>query len=529
MLDRLEAILRRIIGRSGNRNLPLWTLNRKSSAFAVPNAVEWLVRANSDDRAELASVLAGLMRTIGPREWTRLYSSFRSPWIKPEDVSKLQRLTRDDAVEMLGVATLSANGYTREAATNALATLGHPRAVPYLLIQLGDWVPQVRVAAETALNRLMDTGIASELIEHHDLVEHLASVQRVDLSAIQASIRDHLQAPYSLVELEAGLDHERATTRRYCMGLLLECQDARRDLLDRILQDPDPVVRRWLAFRVIRGDVQVAEDTLRRLLVDRASSVSTVVLRSLSDEQTVHFTPELIELSLADARPVRESAQWALKSQGWTHFAEEARSRISSERRDSVAPGWVATLGETGTSATDYECVSGFVQHPRSRVRAAAVTALARLDKVPAAPFVVERLDDSSGLVRRSAIAALMDTPRREWQDMARKLVTSGTAQGQVAALHLLALHSGWDTIPVLLEAVLSDNPDLTDRAWQALYDWQRRHGTHGWLKPSEPCRRELSAVWPMIIAATEPPKWTGSTWEDLRATIDQHLREVGT
>lgn len=528
MLDRLEAIFRRIIGRAGNRDLPLWTLRRESSAFAVPNAVEWLVCASSGDRAELASVLAGLMRTIGPREWTRLYSSFRSPWIKPEDVSKLQRLTRDDAVEMLGVATLSANGHTREAATNALATLGHPRAVPYLLIRLGDWVPQVRVAAETALHRLMNTGIASELIEHHNLLVHLASVQRVDLTAMQSSIRDHLQAPCSLGELEAGLDHERATTRRYCMSLLLGRQDAQLDLVDRILQDPDPMIRRWFAFRVVRGDVQVAEGTLRRLLVDRASSVSTVVLRSLSDEQTVHFTQELIELSLADVRPVRESARWALKSRGWTHFAEEARSRISSKPRDGVAPGWVATLGETGTFATDYECVSELAHHPRSRVRAAAITALARLDKVRAARFVAEHLDDSSGLVRRSAIAALSDTPRREWQDTARKLVRSGTARGQVAALHLLALHSGWDTIPALLEAVLSDNPDLTDRAWQALCDWQRRHGTQRWLKPSEPCRRELSAVWP-AIAAIEPPKWTGSTWEDLRATIDQHLREVGT
>jgi hypothetical protein len=116
MLDRLREILRRIAGRPETCNLPLWNADDTSSPFAVPNAVEWLVRAGDSDRAELGHLLAGLMRKVGPHDWTRLYANFRSPWIQCGDIAKLERLPADDAVEMLGVATLSASGYTREAA-----------------------------------------------------------------------------------------------------------------------------------------------------------------------------------------------------------------------------------------------------------------------------------------------------------------------------------------------------------------------------------------------------------------------------
>src|SRR5690606_16114125 len=125
--------------------------------------------------------------------------------------------------------------------------------------------------------------------------------------------------------------------------------------------------------------------------------------------------------------------------------------------RSDVAPGWIATLGETGNAETDFETVLRVVEHPRSRVRAAAVAALGKLDHHRAASAVVERLDDSSGIVRRAAIAVLAETPRHWWYKRARILVEAGTDGGQVAALHLLNLQSGWDTIPVLLQALLSE------------------------------------------------------------------------
>ncbi len=281
MLDRLQEILRRIVGRPENRNLPLWNAHDTSSPFAVPNAVEWLVRAGDSDRAELGQLLAGLMRKVGPHDWTRLYANFRSPWIKPGDVAKLERLRADDAVELLGVATLSASGYTREASLHAIGRLGHPRAVPYVLLRLGDWVEQVRQAAVATLRSLMDRGVASQLIEHHYLIEHLRVVRRVDLLGLDAEIRERLRATASSTALESGLTAERAATRLFCFRLLEEELQVQPSLVNKALRDKDPVVRSWIAGKVARGELDVTDQVFRSLLCDKASRISTTMISAV--------------------------------------------------------------------------------------------------------------------------------------------------------------------------------------------------------------------------------------------------------
>ncbi len=211
--------------------------------------------------------------------------------------------------------------------------------------------------------------------------------------------------------------------------------------------------------------------------------------------------------------------------------AAEAATALIRARRRSPFPALRArqSLGRRlQAHVAASRLAVGCIDHPRSRVRAAAVTALARLDMTRAVSTITERLDDSSGVVRRAAVAALADAPRHEWYDRARELAAAGSDRGRVAALHLLALQSGWDTIPVLLEAALSDKPGLADRARQALYDWQRRHGTHGWLKPSTQARIEISAVWPEILAKAAPQRMQG-TWSRLKRDIASHVDGRGS
>lgn len=526
MLDRLQDILRRIVGRPENRNLPLWNADGASSPFAVPNAVEWLVRAGDSDRAELGHLLADLMRKVGPHDWTRLYASFRSPWIKPGDVAKLERLPADDAVEMIGVATLSASGYTREAALHALGRLGHPRAVPYVLLRLGDWVEQVRQAAVTTLRMLMDRGVAGELIEHHYLIEHLRVVQRVDLSSLDAEIRERLQAASSRTALESGLTTARSATRLFCFRLLDNELRHQPSLVERALGDSDPVVRSWVAGKVARGELDVTDEVFRSLLCDKASRVSTAIIRALVPEQVASYRAELIELSMADARPVRESARFVLSRAESIDFAATCRSLLESESPYLIRPGWVACLGETG-DASDFERIVSLLDHPRSRVRAAAVTAAGRLDRDRAAPMVVRMLADSSGHVRRAAVVVLADATSTLWTSTAYDTLRSGSERAQAAALNALTARGSWDSVPPLLHALLADSDEVRDRAWQGIYDWHRRHGSHGWIKPSTECRAEISRVWPEVRDRDDAPDWAIDQWSSLKRWIEDLIEEV--
>ena len=356
-------------------------------------------------------------------------------------------------VEMLGVATLSASGYTREAALHALGRLGHPRAVPYVLLRLGDWVEQVRQAAVATLRALMDRGVASQLIEHHYLIEHLRVVQRVELSSLDAEIRERLQAASSRTALESGLAAERAATRLFCFRLLDDELRLQPSVVERALGDRDPVVRSWIAGKVARGELDVADEVFRSLLCDKASRVSTTMIRALAPEHVASYRAELIELAMADARPVRESARFVLSRAESIDFAATCRSRLDSESRDAIRPGWVACLGETG-DASDFERIVTILDHPRSRVRAAAVTGAGRLAYDRAAPMVVSMLADSSGHVRRAAVGALSEAAPARWTSTAYETLRSGPERGKAAALSALTARGSWDAVPTVVAGI---------------------------------------------------------------------------
>lgn len=525
VLNRLQDILRRIVGRPRNRNLPRWHIDDTSSPFAVTNEVEWLVRADDSERAELGRLLAGLMRTVEAREWMRLDASLRSSWIKPIDVAKLERLPPDDAVEMLGVATLSASGYTRETALLALGRLGHPRAVPYVLLRLRDWVEQVRQAAVTALRALMDRDVASQLIEYHVLIERLRIVQRVDLSGLEAEIRARLRAPSSRAALESGLAAERAVTRLFCFRLLEDELRLQPSMIDRALDDSDPMVRSWIAGKVARGELDVADEVFRSLLCDKDSRVSTTMIRALAPEHVASCRADLIELAMADLRAVRESARFVLSRAESIDFAAICRSRLESESRAAIRPGWVACLGETG-DANDFERVVALLDHPCSRIRAAAVTAAGRFDRDRAASMVAGLLADSSGSVRRVVVVVLAGATPALWMATAYDILRSGSERARTAALNALIARGSWDAVPPLLHALRADSDEVRDRAWRGIYDWQRRHGPHGWIKPSAECRAEIARVWFDIRDRDDAPDWAIGQWSNFKRWVEEQLKE---
>jgi len=490
------------------------------SPYAIANLLEYFARANDEVRPRIAADLAGLIRGVSPREWTGLHANFRSPWIAPEDVDRIAELAPDDAVELLGAASLSAIGHTREAALHALRRLGHPRAVPFVLLRLGDWVPQVRQVAVEALEDFMRVDCVTAFLDNHCLIKHLRKVGKVDLSHVEEAIHKFLRSDYARETLRVELTTGPAATRLFCYQLLRAELGTSPGLVTSAASDTDPSVRRWLSRQVARGEISVPPTTMLALLLDRASSVSTPLLRALSDEQVADYELLLLDLCLSDSRPVRESARFALRRAPFDVPAE-CRHRLDSPT-DLVRPGWIACLGETGNSQ-DFDRLRPFVQHQRARCRAAAVSALAHIDRQRAVPIVVGHLADSSGLVRRAVAAALADAPRGLWSASAMSFMENGPERAQVLALPLLAI-GGWDGVPALLWGVAADSATIRLRAWHAVCEWDRRHATQGWLRPSEVCKTAIEQVWPRVRSREDAPDWAAGAWTRLRGWVAREL-----
>jgi HEAT repeat protein len=407
VLERLTDILKRIVGQPGGETLPFWNATEASSPFAVPSALAWLVKARGDDFDRVASLLAGLMRKTRPSEWTDLYAEFRYPWIRTGELGRLRRLRPEDAVELLGVATLSGDGYTREAALRELGALRHPRAVPYILLRLGDWVPQVRSTAVTALRSLMQVGIAEQLLEHHYLITRLGRVERLDLTTVVDEISEYLQKTDSRAAVQQALLSKHEPQRLFAYQLVGKQWDER--LVAKALADPAPSIRLWLARTFLASAPPSAAALLPRLLRDKSSRVSTTIINALTPAQVVANQHHLLDVAFSEARAVREAARYVLQKTSEVDLVGEARRRLAESDSALISPGVVAGLGEVGEEA-DCAAVLPLLGSRRSRVREAAVKAVGRLGGESVIDRVIGLLDDPPG-------ASNADPSAAEWME----------------------------------------------------------------------------------------------------------------
>ncbi len=522
--DELTDILKRILKRNGT--LPCWYGTEASSPFVVPDALPWLAEAQGDDFDKLASFLARLMRKTRPSEWTGLYAEFRYGRMRPDTVTRLRQARPDDAVELLGAATLSGDGYMREAALRELGVLGHPRAVPYTLLRLSDWVPQVRNTAVTTLRRLMWVGIAEQLLEHYYLVTRLRYVERLDLSAVVNEISDYLRSIEARSAVERALLSEHEPLRVFAYQLLGDQWDER--LAAKALSDRAPSIRLWLARTFLASSPPDAHVLFPRLLRDKSSRVSRIMINALRPEQIATHRQQLLDLVFSDARPVREAARYVLQKTSQPDLLAEARRRFAESDPASVSAGVIAGLGELG-SAEDCAAVLRLMGSRRSRVREAAVKAVARLGGESATARVVALIDDPSGRVRRAASWAVTRSAWQSWVPVVRRVLLEGSEGGQAQALQILARQSGWDSVPDLLRGLLSAHAKIRDRAWQRISGWQRLYGTKGWIRPSRETVNDLAELWSQVAQpALEVPSWVGTSWSEFRRAVTAELGTAG-
>lgn len=520
---RISQILNRLVLNRKHHDLPLWNATPASSPFAVPNAMPWLLSANGRDFEHLADFLAALMRKIQPREWSRLYAEFREMILKRDQIGRLQGLPPDVAVELLGAATLCSNGYTREAALQALADLRHPRAVPYTLLRLGDWVAEVRDAASRTLGGLLRLDIADELLTHYHLVDRLSGFQRVKADQSIAEIRRVLLSPESRAAIHRALESKHAPCRLRAYRILEDQMDE--PTWTQAATDPDSSIRHWSVRQLSRSALVVPPERVARLLRDKANIVSAAMIRTLTPAQAIEQRDVLIDLVFSDSLTVRNAARFALCITAMPDLAVEARLRLAASDPVSAPSGVLASLGEIGSEA-DCQLVLSFLGSPRSRVREAAVRTLIRLGRGAYMKRILPFLNDPSGRVRRAAARALSEPELAQWTPTIRRILETGSEGGQVQSLAVLIRQSGWNPVPDLLRGLVSDYARVREAAWQHIHEWVKTIGVRGWIRPTPDTLSVLAHIWPSIKRLDPtPPHGVNRGWNELRRLIEEELR----
>jgi len=405
----------------------MWYATEESSPFAVPNAFYYvtygrrgLLGPSSWKTAELVS---RLMKKVKPDQWTQLYRDFRWIHLTVGQVPKLAayaKRSKDVAVELLGVASLNANGHVRQAALERLADIDHPRAVPYVMLRLADWVPAVRQAAQNAMMRLLAGDHAAVLLQYGHLVDWLERVQRVDLSETRTAILATLRSERCRETLMAQLKADEPGTRFFCYRILAgETDDIAGNpaLIGAALSDRSPAIRRWMARTILRAsNAQASEATiaqwLPRLLTDKSARVRIETIRWLPESLWPAARDAVGEMIYSDSPGLRNAARFLSKSHGVTDFAERYRERLEQLERlegantATMTAGPVAGLCETGDK-TDINRIARYADHLRPRVREAALAGLGHLNAETATDRAIQALSDTNASVRRAGVRIL--------------------------------------------------------------------------------------------------------------------------
>lgn len=499
-----------------------WRVWKPASVAGTPAAIEWLGDAAGGGDAAPAGHVAALMRDVPATGWIELDRALRSPWLTPRGARRLVSHEPAIAVELLGISTMSADGFTRQTALELLAQLGHARAVPYVLLRLGDWVEPVRESALAALRVLLGGAspeVVDALLDHHRLIQRLPCVERADLRGVHAEILIFLRSSAARAKVTMGLSRVDPTRRRFCFAVLGDTVLSDEWLTRMALSDHDPGVRRWLARRVAARPEAASKDIIERLLGDPSASVATAMIRSLPRTLLLEHVEAFRGCVLADARPTRQAARFALRDVDGFDAAAAARTKLDGSPARCVRSGWVATLGEVGV-AGDAPRVAMLLASDRARVREAALSALGRLSPGEAIQSAAAKLRDASGRVRRAAVAILVRSPRDEWRHSVAKVLQDGTAPARAAAIAVLATLPAWEPMPYLLDGVLDDDELVRLRSWQNIDAWQRRYGTMGWVTPSPECREAIGHKLPKLAAVHHAPDFAARSWAALREQL---------
>jgi hypothetical protein len=164
--------------------------------------------------------------------WTayRYYNLQNWQALRPSDVGRLAQ--SKFATSLVGLASFHLNGHVREAAVAELASQRTGKELPFLLIRLNDWVPQVREAAASAVQARIKSAYAVHLLANISLVFRLRVCGRVEKKFVD-DICGLLKGAECEKILRAGTTSKDKAVRRISFQLAAEAEPSARAAISR--------------------------------------------------------------------------------------------------------------------------------------------------------------------------------------------------------------------------------------------------------------------------------------------------------
>ena len=462
----------------------------------IPDLLPTLIIGNTNSILACAKAIHSLLQRLKPADFVgfdefvrRRNSDWhvrREPWnlMKPKDISHFVRMG-EMSVSLLGIASCHANGHVREAAIQELGKIETGAELPFLLVRANDWVTEIRSSAQRLLLNRIRSNYAHHLLVWLPLALRLRAARRGDHSAVIDAVREIFASTQAHEILHQGFRSRDRLTQRFCFEIALNIEASVLSTLQRAFVEGDSEVRK-MAVRRLGGILPSAEskELLMRARNDGSIAVRREALRIIgeqyADEAAGQFQSALLDPNIA----VREAAQYYFRQNGSLDsraYYLEAIKDLSGRQLCAAVCG----LGEVGL-AKDARAVEGFARHESSKLRLAALHAMAKLDPDAYVEEFVVALEDPSRKVNQEAVIALNKKANsiggaRLWEVYNR----CRYPHGRRGTLYLLARISKWDSIAFLIQSLGDHDQSLVELSRRYIVRWFARYN-RSFATPSE-------------------------------------------
>ena len=437
-----------------------------------------------DDAKGAADVIHEILTGRPLTDLPKLERAFRerSPYLSesldvwhrmsPSDLRLLERFG-DASASSLGLASFHPNGYVREEAIKRLARLKTGGEIPFLILRLNDWVPEVRNSAVGAIHSRLRPEYCRAFVASFLLLSRLKHAGRADHKETLAAVNQLLSRDECRADLLASLKSEDRFVRRAGFKLALNLKGLHlQQVAELALNDDDTAIRSWGA-QAISSAEDAARFTpfLERLKQDRFMLLRRAALRILVKLNSPHVVDELRAALLDPHISIREEARYYLKKIEPTDFADFYRQQLLAAEGAALYPV-INGLGETGSAADD-RLVAPYTSHQSSKIRRTALKALASLNPNPHLELFMKALEDEVSSVSSQASKTLMRktsllSAARVWEVFR----SSTHIHVKRNALSLIEKFSKWESIGYLVSGLCENDEDLVDLSRRFISGW---------------------------------------------------------
>jgi HEAT repeat protein len=388
------------------------------------------------------------------------YDALKHCAIAPADIDYYASAFPGEAYfQLLAICSLNGNGYVREKAVKLLLATNDPKAIPFVVYRLADWVPAVRMAARQSIVHFKQPAFINALIENLAVFEWLQRVARASLQEIHQEIIDYLVKE----------------NRRLIIGSFYRYPDRIRVLLARhisksLTDDPNEIST-FLSDKHFLVRLQAVEHfdrlspaAIDQLLNDKSPRVRLRALYRLKGRD--NFLETASRFLADNSGDIRYFTRHWLRDT-ITDFSAIYHQHILNKQQVIASITGLAEMNAKSYSTV----IAGFLYNKHIKIRRAALLALTKLDREAAYQFALDNMDSEIGL-RKEIVEFLAHMPTKEVLAKARTCFQHGSDEMKQSMISLFAKIGGWAVISDLVLGLLDNNEQTKQLSYDKIKRW---------------------------------------------------------